>query len=1132
MPGPDAPDASAPSVEADGDEIDHTEAGTPPGTPPAIDHLPEPRTPDANHPTTGADPLPSGASPAPADGVQVPQITDHPSFVRHCPSSTNRDAYNKKSGRQLAPLLIDESGMGPRFHLLDNEIFSARITGKPPSEAARKKFKSPKLKKGMLERDIYPQLGAVIDSVLKAAKCKKLRFLDTANHKANDGNRGRTETFNDAGLYRTTEHARDATDLDPERLKKSKMSREQLEARLLGARSWFWMDVPVEVKGDEKNSAFYFKTKPKKGWKKHRHPAAAAAASSSEDERPEDAEDEEGSVQQEGEDEEVEEVGEAEGGGDVVVMEEEVADQGGDEVGEGENDEVDEDEDESEDEGEVDDDDDDDDEDEEDEDDENDEEGDEYGFDDLDYFEESGEDEDVDFEDEEEAPEDQENPTGIIKKSVPPFIKLSDNGEKALGQFVEYHLNLFKYQHRTFCYSIYICFDMARLLYFDRAGAYVSEPFSWVEPTSLLHEFVWKFAKLANANKLGDMGHDTTAKMVPLPTRRRFIREAKNPDLAPHVRSGLLKAADSDCPLYKLTVKDVPPSRDEWFPDEPFPEPPPPPPSEPKSISKKSSSSGSAKKSAKAKDSTPPPRKFIVGRPHFSADALVGRCTKGYMAFDVTNPKKWVPCFLKDSWRPCVRGRTRPEHLVYERLKRKGVKPTDGIATLICGGDVGGSRAQLTRVQEDLPDHNKPVLRVHYRLVIEDIGLPLHKFHDFGDLSGIFVDVLRAHYKILKRAKVLHRDVSVGNIMIRVDEDGGTHGFLIDWDLSRLESELGNGPVEPDRTGTWQFRSALSLHYPRKPYRRSDDFESFIHVYLYLVLRYHETLVSSVKDSVMQLFEQVSLVGGVKVGGDAKLNMIDSAKPPFKVASNPPLQDLVIKLVRGCSFAYSQLDLDAMDRVYGPDRTLAPRSPNPSSSSDTGSSPPRPGAVFRARARRMDSDDEMSEASDDDEVEKALGDGDEDDSTHRSAQRDLCTLGTFLTNPRNMTNLFAKHSQAAMGADDKGRDQFAARRHQDVLVPLHMGSRGIATLSVSASVPSEEGLPAEGLPEHDMFGTAWKPSDDVPPPSSSPTRSFGPNKRVRPGPSSDAEDDSVDTEEERRRAKRAKGKGRARGMRS
>ncbi len=258
--------------------------------------------------------------------------------------------------------------------------------------------------------------------------------------------------------------------------------------------------------------------------------------------------------------------------------------------------------------------------------------------------------------------------------------------------------------------------------------------------------------------------------------------------------------------------------------------------------------------------------------------------------------------------------------------------------------------------------------------------------------------------------------------MIRV-EDGRRTGFLIDWELSRLESELGEGPVKPDRAvcsfklpssglwliltqGTWQFRSALSLQYPRKPYRRSDDIESFIHAYLYLVLRYHETRVSSVKDVVMSLFEQVSLVGGTKVGGDAKLAMIEAGKAPFRIESNTPLQDLILKLIRGCSLAYSQLDFDAMDRFYGPDRKARPHASD-SSSSDS-DSPLLPGAC--ARERYMESDDEMSAASDDDAVERAVESDREDSETYPSSSMDLCKLGTFLTNPRIMAKLFVEHS--------------------------------------------------------------------------------------------------------------------------
>ncbi len=49
--------------------------------------------------------------------------------------------------------------MRPRFHIVGNELFSARISGDAPSETDRKKFKLPNLERGMLSQpDIYSQL--------------------------------------------------------------------------------------------------------------------------------------------------------------------------------------------------------------------------------------------------------------------------------------------------------------------------------------------------------------------------------------------------------------------------------------------------------------------------------------------------------------------------------------------------------------------------------------------------------------------------------------------------------------------------------------------------------------------------------------------------------------------------------------------------------------------------------------------------------------------------------------------------------------------------------------------------------------------------------------------------------------
>ena len=109
----------------------------------------------------------------------------------------------------------------------------------------------------------------------------------------------------------------------------------------------------------------------------------------------------------------------------------------------------------------------------------------------------------------------------------------------------------------------------------------------------------------------------------------------------------------------------------------------------------------------------------------------------------------------------------------------------------------------------------KQVPRVHHRLVVQEIGLPLTAFNDFGELSTVLAHALIgmnlilsvwclcsylvyvAHMQAWENAGVLHRDISVGNILI----DPSTRcGLLIDWDLSRLASELERDPVEPDRT--------------------------------------------------------------------------------------------------------------------------------------------------------------------------------------------------------------------------------------------------------------------------------------------------------------------------------------------
>ncbi|KAG6858864.1 hypothetical protein C0995_013334 [Termitomyces sp. Mi166 len=106
-------------------------------------------------------------------------------------------------------------------------------------------------------------------------------------------------------------------------------------------------------------------------------------------------------------------------------------------------------------------------------------------------------------------------------------------------------------------------------------------------------------------------------------------------------------------------------------------------------------------------------------------------------------------------------------------------------------------------------------------------------------------DASIAHEQAARLAKVLHRDISNGNIMFKRDKGNRdkVQGYLIDWDLS-LDLALvdaGSAEAQPERTGTWQFLAIRLLESDQgEPVvqDRIDDVESFYHLLLWMALRY------------------------------------------------------------------------------------------------------------------------------------------------------------------------------------------------------------------------------------------------------------------------------------------------------
>lgn len=69
---------------------------------------------------------------------------------------------------------------------------------------------------------------------------------------------------------------------------------------------------------------------------------------------------------------------------------------------------------------------------------------------------------------------------------------------------------------------------------------------------------------------------------------------------------------------------------------------------------------------------------------------------------------------------------------------------------------------------------------------------PLQQFHQSVNASCL------AHRDAWEKAGILHRDISIGNILIdATSEPAAPRGLLADWDLSKHRDELDGAPTQP-----------------------------------------------------------------------------------------------------------------------------------------------------------------------------------------------------------------------------------------------------------------------------------------------------------------------------------------------
>ncbi|KZV69778.1 hypothetical protein PENSPDRAFT_608208 [Peniophora sp. CONT] len=398
----------------------------------------------------------------------------------------------------------------------------------------------------------------------------------------------------------------------------------------------------------------------------------------------------------------------------------------------------------------------------------------------------------------------------------------------ARGQTASYALNQQQQQALTHSYSAVIAGETARVLVFDHSGVIVTESFPW-KTGSVFTEFLWRLERASDKV----IGLDDSVVEGPLPAG---VEDA--------ARAAFKKLNERGCAPYEVSADE--PLRTVRVWDE-----------------------------AQVVDGEPKVRDYIATYPIELPPSLVSRWTVGYLAYDiVTDCVHWI----KDSWRLAV-DEFEKEGVTYERLKEAGVP---NLPKVVCAGDVrwkDGS-VQTTRAHEytgaDWAFKTQNVNRlIHYRIVFSTIGRPLLRFRSFKHLCELLLEAIQAHSVAYEKAKILHRDVSTGNILI--DEDG--HALLIDWDLC-MDITKG-GARRPWRTGTWQFISAALLSKPTfKAHQLRDDLESFYWVFLYVVLRYRYIPVKFKDDSdrhrryMSTLFDFVEKSGPLARGGFRKQHFL------------------------------------------------------------------------------------------------------------------------------------------------------------------------------------------------------------------------------------------------------------------
>lgn len=209
--------------------------------------------------------------------------------------------------------------------------------------------------------------------------------------------------------------------------------------------------------------------------------------------------------------------------------------------------------------------------------------------------------------------------------------------------------------------------------------------------------------------------------------------------------------------------------------------------------------------------------------PVFRRRAIVGR---GTVCWNVESPlDEPGPFLVKFAWR--AKERT-PEWLFLERVREHKVK---GVGQML-GHEEGVTITEIRCGLEPKNSKGISIDRVFCCVVLRCYGKSIEHFQSKLQFLEAFRDAVAGH-KNLHDIGILHRDISLHNILLGDPADEGNRGILVDLDMAIFLNRTRTNALADLRTGTRAFQ-AINILNERGYHRHIEDLESFFYVLVWV----------------------------------------------------------------------------------------------------------------------------------------------------------------------------------------------------------------------------------------------------------------------------------------------------------